>query len=271
MLLYLGIHRTSQEYTMLFRPVFGQELAVVYKIICQSPAPLKRQAISHYCLPLYADQRAVSRQNLDDAISFLIAAKLVRDRSGLEPTAANNGALSFRLRLLQQLQALAVGTVEPDHQTDSLYFQLLDQLFIKPNRLYIADVHVAANKLRPVKEIGGISQEKIRSWRRVMAFLGVGQRIGQGFQCRYAPDLLLEILSVWPKSEGILQDLFEAHLVHYAPCQTWAGELAQAVSLTLLHLNQQQVVSMSAFQDSSSKPYFGEQRWRHIVVQGEQL
>ena len=253
---------------MLFRPVYGPELELIYKTICQSETPLTRQALSSRCFPRYTDERVVSRQNLDDAISFLMAAKLIQDSGGFKPT-NSAGTRSFRLTLLRQLQTLASGEIEANHEIDRLYFQLLDQLFIKPDILYINDVHAEANKLRTVTEIGGVSQEKIRSWRRVMAFLGIGRRIANGFQCRYEPDLLIEILSAWSKSEGLLQNLFETHLILYAPYQTQAGELAQAVSQTLLHLNKQRLVCMKAYQDSSSKPYFGEQRWRHITFCGE--
>lgn len=253
---------------MLFRPVYGPELEAVYNLVNQSDVPLTRQMISQLCLPLYLDKRAVSRQNLDDALSFLIAAGLVEDKGHLKAITPANESASFRLVLLRQLQALATGEIEAAHETDALYFQLLDQLFIKPDLLYVADVHAEANKLRLVADMGGISQEKIRSWKRVMAFLGIGQRIAQGFQCRYAPDLLIEILGAWSEQEGILQELFENHLALYVPFQTQAGELAQAVSCPLFYLNERQVVNMRSYQDSSSKPYFGEKRWRYIVLEG---
>lgn len=255
---------------MLFRPVSGPELEVVYYLVIQSDRPLSRQTLGQHCLPLYADKRAVSRQNLDDALSFLIAARLlVEDSAGFKATASFSAPLSFRLTLLRQLQGLAAGDLEAAHETDALYFQLLDHLFIKPDQLYVADVHAEANKLRPVADAGGISQEKTRSWKRVMAFLGIGQRIAQGFQCRYTPNLLLEILDTWPERKGILQKFFESHLSLYLPFQTQADDLAHAVSCSLLHLHQQQVINMSAYQDSSSKPYFGEKRWRYIAFEGE--
>jgi hypothetical protein len=250
---------------VLFRPVSGPELEVIYALLCRSDVPLTRHTLGQRCLPHYADRRTVSRQNLDDALSFLITAHLVQDDEGLTALTHQPEPLSFRLLLLRQLHALAAGEIDPSHETDALYLQLLDHLFVKPDQLYVADVHVEANKLRSVVDIGGISQEKIRSWKRVMAFLGIGHRIAQGFQCRYAPDLLLEILCAWPEREGILQELFESHLALYLPFQTESGELAQAVSCSLLHLNQQQIVLMSAYQDSSSKPYFGDKRWRYLT------
>lgn len=255
---------------MLFRPVYGPELGAVYNFVSQGTGPVSRQDIYWSFLPTHQDDKVTSTQNIDDALSFLVSAGLVKS-NGRFHSPLITPVKSFRLLVLQQLQALATGEIEPSHKTDPLYFQLLDQLFIKPDVLYIADVHTEANKLRVVADVGGISQEKIRSWKRVMAFLGLGQRIAQGFQCRYAPDLLLEILDAWPEREGILQELFESHLALYMPFQTQAGELAQAVRHSLLYLSQQQVVVMRAYQDSSSKPYFGENRWRHIALPGDRL
>lgn len=254
---------------MLFRPVSGTELEVVYSLVCQSDRLLTRSVISQHCLPLYADKRPLSRQILDDALSFLAAARLIiEDNAGFRAVKPSHPALSFRLTLLRQLQALACREVEATHETDTFYFQLLNHLFIKPDKLYVADVHSEANKLRPVADAGGISQEKIRSWKRVMAFLGIGQRIAQGFQCRYSPDLLLEILNAWSEREGILQELFEGHLSLYLPFQTQADDLAQALSCPVLHLHQRQVIGLKAYQDSASKPYFGEKRWRTITLAG---
>ena len=250
---------------MLFRPVSGPEIEVIYTLIAQSPEPLSRQALYQACFPTYLDGRAVSSQSVDDALAFLVSAFLIEEKSGFKLIQPKKTRAPFRLALISQLQKLASGAVEPVNKIDALYFVLLDQLFVKPDQLYISDVHAEANKLRLVVEMGGISQEKIRSWKRVMAFLGVGQRIAQGFQCVYTPKLLQQILSVWSVREGFIQEFLEEHFVHYLPFQTQAGDLAQAVCHSLDYLKQQQIVQMRAYQDSSSKPYFGERRWRYIT------
>jgi hypothetical protein len=68
---------------------------------------------------------------------------------------------------------------------DPIYTLLLDELFVKPDCLFVADVHTRANELRQVKEVGGLSREKTQAWQRVMGFLGVGRRVAGGFQCAY--------------------------------------------------------------------------------------
>ena len=253
---------------MLFRPVYGPELEVIYTFIKQNPTPVARQAIYEACLPQYVNERTISPQSIDDALSFLAAALLIKDQYGFQVHKTGERNISFRLTVIMHMQKLTKGEVHAIHELDRIYFLLLQELFIKPDRLYISDVHVEANKLRPVKELGGISQEKIRSWKRVMTFLGIGQRIASGFQCAYAPTLLQEIIAAWRTREGFIQDLLEGHFIHYLPFQTEAGELAQAVGQPLWYLQQRQIVQMRAYQDASNKPYFGKRRWRYLVYKG---
>ncbi len=251
---------------MLFRPVFGPELEVVYALIAQSPKPVSRQELYRACLPYYIDKRAVSPQSIDDALAFLVAAHMVQDWDGFCLKETETPEPSFRLNVLSHLQALAHRKTPPNHELDTLYLLLLQELFIEPDRLYISNVHAEANKLRLVSELGGVSQEKIRSWKRVMAFLGIGQRIGQGFQCVYSPALLQEILSTWNANEGFIQAFLESHFISYLPYQNQAGDLANAVAQPLWYLYQQGRILMRPYQDAPNKPYFGDQRLRYLVI-----
>jgi hypothetical protein len=254
---------------MLFRPVYGPELEVIYNLIAQSQTPLSRPMIYQACLPAFFDGRPVSPQSIDDALSFLVAAWLIEDRNGFKAIAPERNQSSFRLTLISHMQSLARGEIVPLHDLDALYFLLLEEMFIRPDRLYVEDVHTEANKLRPVMEMGGISKEKIRSWKRVMAFLGIGQRIADGFCCVYDPTLLQEIIDAWRAREGFIQDLLETHVMNYLPLQTETGALAQAVGQPLLFLQKQQIIHMSAYQDASSKSYFADQRLRYLVYRGD--
>jgi len=253
---------------MLFRPVSGPELEVVYDLIAQSDVPVSRQTIYRACLLHHKDKSIVSPQSIDDALSFLVAAFLVEDRDGFCLREPRNPTTSFQLAVINRLQALTNRKITPKYELDSLYLLLLQELFIKPDLLYVSDVHTEANKLRPVAELGGLSQEKIRSWKRVMAYLGIGRRIREGFQCVYSPTLLQEILATWDRREGFIQDFLEEHLVGYLPHQTQTGDLAHAVGQPLQYLHQQQDILMRPYQDAPNKPYFGEQRLRYLFYHG---
>src|SRR5205085_4162754 len=121
---------------------------------------------------------------------------------------------------------------------DFLYITLLEQLYITPNQSWISDVHAAANQLGLAQQIGGISQEKIGAWKRVMEFLGLGYRMGSGFYCLYRPELLQAIALRWPLTEGLLQEFFEAYLKSCVPCFTARGEVAQPVAHAIEHVAQ---------------------------------
>jgi hypothetical protein len=252
---------------MLFRTVYGPELEAIYTYLATAGQPLSRENIHQAFMPTFRDGRPASPQNVDDALSFLVAAHLIHeDGSFCIPTDA--GECPFRLLVLRQLQYLTRGEIEARHPVDRLYILLLDELFIKPDRLFVADVHAEANKLRQVKEMGGLSKEKLQAWKRVMTFLGIGQRVDTGFQCAYTPDLLLAMLDSWSERTGLLQSFFESHLANFLPFETQTGALAQAVSLPVLYLAAQGELALSSRQDSPSKPYFGERRFRYIARLG---
>lgn len=249
---------------MLFRPVYGPELEVIYQTIAQSNAPLSRQTIHHACLRSYKNNQTISPQSIDDALSFLVAALLIEEQDGFRLTNTIINNQPFQMTLISNLQSLSNHKAKAIQELDVLYFSLLKELFIEKDQLYVEDVHKEANKLRSVSEIGGLSQEKIRSWKRVMSFLGIGKRVATGFQCVYAPKLIQEIIFSWQK-EGFIQEFLESQFYRYLPFQTQEGELAQAVTQPFLYLHQQQIITMRAYQDSSSKPYFGQRRWRYVI------
>ena len=211
---------------MLFRPVYGPEIEVIYTFIKQNPTPVSRQVIYEACLPQYGDKRILSSQSIDDALSFLLAAMLIEDRDGFRIRQSGVTEGSFRLTVIAQMQKLAQREVPPNHELDVQYFLLLQELFIKPDRLYVGDVHAEANKLRSVTELGGVSQEKIRSWKRVMAFLGIGRRVANGFQCVFDPSLLQEIIAAWQTREGFIQALLEGNFIEYLSFKTEADEVS---------------------------------------------
>ena len=122
-------------------------------------------------------------------------------------------------------RSLQLGDIEPKHVTDPLYMLILEELFVRPNRVSVADLHTEANKLRQVQEVGGLSKEKLQAWKRVMAYLGMGWRVGDGFVCACVPSLLMEILDTWEYDEGPLQVFLEAYLGKFLPFQTVGGDL----------------------------------------------
>ncbi len=249
---------------MLFRTVYGPELESIYTFITQANPSPPRRIIQQAFLSTHRDTESTSTQGIDDALAFLLATQLVRDDDGFRTTEPPDH-LPFRLLVLRQLQRLSRHELEASHAVDPLYILILAELFIKPDRLFVADVHGEANKLLPVKEVGGLSKEKLQAWKRVMSYLGIGKRVGNGFQCAYEPSLLLDALDLWPDRVGPLQEFLEGHLTSFLPVVTRDGNLAQAVSQSLLRLAKQGEITLVSRQDSPVKPYFGDNRFRYVA------
>jgi hypothetical protein len=250
---------------MLFRTVYGPELEAIYYFIVKADVPLSRQAIHAAFIPQRPKGEPVSTQNVDDALSFLESARLIESNGSgyrvLDPAAKK----PFQIRTLRQLRKLELDQIEPVQPTDPLYMLILTELFIRPNQFLVEDVHHEANKLRRIADAGGLSREKLQAWKRVMEFLGVGQRVLSGFRCAYSPSLLLAILDQWPQPEGVLQIFFEEHLDYILPFQTENGDLAHAVEAPLDYLTDQGLIALNPLPDSPNKPYFGERSLKHIA------
>lgn len=170
--------------------------------------------------------------------------------------------------MLRQMNRLARGEIEVKHQLDPLYMGILEEVFIRPNHLFVDKMHIEVNKLRQVKAFGGLSQEKVQAWKRVMAFLGVGKRAGSGFQCVYTPALLRAILLSWPEKSAPLQSFFETHLAEFLPFETESKAAAHAVSEPLRYLAMRGEITLESRQDSPNRVYFGDQRFQYITHSG---
>jgi hypothetical protein len=242
---------------MLFRTVYGPELGAIYSYCEQKigeSSPATREEIRGLFL---VEGESISSQSIDDAITFLISANLVDVQdSSLIPLQIDTRP--FPLKLLAACRAIEVNKDASD--INSLFSGLISELFIQPDHIFIADVHTAVNNLEVVSELGGISKEKVQTWKRVMEFLGVGYRAFGGFICAYSPSLVKSVISLWDKEQGTLQEFFEFHFNSYLPFQNREGLLAQSVATSLQFVAKQGEISLYPLQDSPSKAYIGNLR-----------
>ncbi len=254
---------------MLFVTVYGPELESLFYYIhrcTQQEGSISREQLYSTYLPQTALTHKGQTKNIEDATSYLKAAGLIEgDKDSFTTQPSIDVSMPFAALLLRQFRQLEhISTQIP--RIDLLYITLLDQLYITPNQSWISDVHAAANQLGLAQQIGGVSQEKIGAWKRVMEFLGLGYRMGSGFYCLYRPELLQAILERWPLGEGMLQEFFERYLQSWLPCLTGRGEVAQPVACALEYLAQKRSIDLHAKQDSPSRPYFGTHHLRGIKV-----
>lgn len=254
---------------MLFVTVYGPELESLFWYIhryTQQEGSISREHLYSAYLPQTALTHKGQTKNIEDAISYLKAARLIEgDKDYFTTQPGVDMGMPFAALLLRQFRQLeSISSQIPP--IDFLYITLLEQLYITPNQSWISDVHAAANQLGLAQQIGGISQEKIGAWKRVMEFLGLGYRMGSGFYCLYRPELLQAILERWPLGEGTLQEFFERYLQFWLACLTGRGEVAQPAACALEYLAQKGSIDLHSKQDSPSRPYFGAHHLRGIKV-----
>lgn len=254
---------------MLFLTVYGPELESLYFYIHRYTllqGSVSREQLFSAYLPHTRLKQKGQTKNLEDAINYLRAAWLIEGEKTLSLTSLNtNPPLPFAVLLLGQLRKLEQRSPQLP-LLDLLYITLLEELFIAPNRLWISDLHAAANQLELAQKVGGISLEKVGAWKRVMEYLGVGYRIGGGFYCLYHPELLKAIIQQWTLTEGTLQELFERHVQSWLPFLTARGEVALSAVYGMEWLEKGQHIRLLAKQDSPTRPYFGTRSLRGITL-----
>lgn len=254
---------------MLFLTVYGPELESIFYYIhkyTKQEGSLSREQLYSVYLPQTDLNTKGQTKNIEDAINYLKATGLIGGDQAYFCTKPNvDKSIPFAVLLLRQFRQLEQ-TSSQLPLLDLLYITLLEKLFIAPNRVWISDLHAATNQLGLAQQIGGISQEKVGAWKRVMEFLGIGYRMGSGFYCIYQPELLHAIALQWSLTAGSLQEFFEKHLQSWVPCLTERGEVSQPVAHALEYLAQKGNIDLQSKQDSPFRPYFGTRRLRGIKV-----
>lgn len=257
---------------MLFRTVYGPELEAIYVYIAQagqSGNPVPRQEVLAAFVPRDPGGGFRSTQNLDDALSFLRSAKLIQGEGAYQ--AAERTEETFRTKLFCTLRRLELKQETSSPSLDCLYWSILTNLFIQPNCLFVQDVYGTVNSLREVSDLGGISREKVQAWKRVLEYLGLGRRAFGGFLCVYSPEIIWEILRHWAVAQATLQEFFEEYFGLMLPYARQDGDLADAVRLPLIDLADRGFIELFPLQDSPTRPYFGSNRWRGIIVKEDHI
>jgi hypothetical protein len=254
---------------MLFLTVYGPELESLFLYIHNHASKqdgVDQAQLHAMFVPQTSKVSKGQTKNIEDALNYLKSIGLIEGNKTYFSRIESSSTLPFALLLLRQFRHMQQSSSD-DIMTDRLYVMLLEQLYTLQDRVWISDVHAAANQLELAQKLGGVSQEKIVAWKRVMEFLGLGYRMGKGFYCLYHPELVLLLARQWEKKRGTLQEFLEEHLQSWIPCLTDRGELARPMAHTLEYLEQQGgVLRLEVKQDSSSRPYFGSRRLRGVSI-----
>jgi len=241
---------------MLFETVYGPELERVYAFISARGAPTAPIARGSLYDAMVPNGGVGHTKNAQDAVAFLRSACLINeDARGLWVEAQDR----FRPALLRRLRVIQ--TNERADALDRLYMTLVEDLFVRPNRLYRTDLHVAANGL----DAPPISQERVNAWARVLEYLGLGCRVARGFHCAYTPSLIAELLAQHPPGLYEIDRLLEDILGAYLPVRARDGTIALTLQGALMQLHEDGVARFARLQDSPARP-FGADGHTHVQI-----
>ena len=237
---------------MLFRTVYGPELEAIYCYI-DKYGPLSRSQVITVFTGIDANEKA-STANIEDAIAFLKTAGMIKTRADLYHTIYKNvDSIDFKLCLLKQISSLK----KSHSKLDTYYFQFLDLLFVKQDKVFQNELHKAVNSLDLPWPC---SEEKINAWRRVLEYLGLGYRGYSGLAVHYDCEIVKRIIARWDEKEGPLQHFLEKVFSQYLPWATYDGDISSALRLPLLRLVEQGAISLQPKQDLPYKSYLGQKR-----------
>jgi hypothetical protein len=239
---------------MLFETVYGPELERVHATVrmLAGAGSVDRAAIFEYLVPRGA---AGVTKNVLDAISFLRSAGLLSGHDTLHAIDAR----PFRPVLLRQLRRIQTDPSAPP--LDRLYLQIVEDLFVRPNRVFRRDVHSAINTTGALP----LTKERLAAWARVLEYFGLGTRIEGGYQCAYTPDLLREIFEAHAIDRSEIESALRDIVDLYLPTRTAQGDASHAVWIPLAFLAEMGEIRLHSLQDSPARRY-GAQAYTHMTV-----
>jgi hypothetical protein len=244
---------------MLFRLVCGPDLEEVWTFAERHGPQVPRGVVNHWLVQQQSGTESTT--NIDEALTVLRTLRLV---TGTDTLSAAPIYEPFRLAVLRKMREFALAHAPGDHVLDSWYLRVLDVLFITPDVIFLADLHRQANRLNPPAPL---NDEKLNAWRRVLEWLGIGRRVGNGFVALYAPELMTCMLQTWGRTEGPLEE-FLRHVDQFLPCVADHTDLPQALLRPLAWLERAGHLELTHKQDAPYKAFSGQKRLNWVRVEG---
>lgn len=242
---------------MLFKTVYGPELEAIYFYL-ENYGPMEKGELVDSFSGVTSDSNS-SSTNIEDALSFLkTSGIIVLENKEYKAYYKNLDTLGFKTKLIRHAKALK----KSRSKLDSYYINLIDTLYIKPNLLFNNNLHSKINSLG-LPSI--CSEEKVNAWRRVLEYLDLGYRGYSGLIILYRFCLVNRIIDDWEEKEGPLQLFLEEHFSQYLPWSTQKGEIALALELPLMQLEEQGKISLINKQDLPYKGFLAKRKVKWIV------
>jgi hypothetical protein len=246
---------------MLFRTVYGPELASVYFYV-QEYGPSSQKDLFDIFGAISSKKKS-SPTNIEDALGFLEAAEMLNKNNQLWSARCKvRNEIGFKIEILNKLRSIQTSNnLSNGNLLDRYFIEFIDLLFIKPNVAFNNELH---SKINSIDIPLPCSDEKVNAWRRVLEYLNVGTRAYGGLSIIYSEELVKNILSDWEEKEGPLQMFLEQHFDKYLPWKTKKGDVCYALANTFYLLESRGVINLSTKQDLPSKSYLGTKKIKWI-------
>ncbi|MBN9653289.1 hypothetical protein J0K78_03345 [Halobacillus sp. GSS1] len=242
----------------LFQLCYGPEIHSIFHTIQSYPNIRKEELVNKF---QYKQDGNIDSL-IEETLQFLDSLKVININENKEIKACEtNLDVVDILKKLNLISERSNNPGDPNYVFTNIYIDL----FVKPNQLFIGDLHYEINKHY---ELVSISKEKVNAWKRMMEYFGLGYRYNGGFYALPNYNLLKSIIRRIGKWDGPLQQFFERVIYPIIPC-LYKGDIYRGIVFGLLYLNKVGLVQLSRKQDIPFGSFGGNNEWNWITVRSE--
>ncbi len=231
---------------MLFQMCYGPEVQEVYEFIRNKPGIDITILAEKF---RYMETDKISSL-IESALTILVDLQFVY-RAGKNYYPVEDRLWSNR-EVILKLQKIVLSGKQKDESLNYVFASMYDQLFVKPDTLFVTNLHYQVNRKFNKTLIG---HEKINAWKRMMECWGLGRRVYSGFYALPHFSLLSEIINYAGEWEGGLHPFCETIINPILPCVTDEGNIFKGLIYGLIFLHDLNVLHISYKQDLPYKSY----------------
>jgi hypothetical protein len=239
---------------MLFQMCYGPEIKTVFDCIQREP----HQSVESLKIKFQYQTEGDISSLIDGVLIFLKELEFIEQKKGLYTTIQSQWNTIEVFKKIKNIQQTT-----PEDTLNYVFSSIYDQLFVKPDKLFMVNIHYHINNKYEKTLVG---QEKINAWKRIMECFGLGRRVYSGFYALPQIHLLKLLLSHIGPWEGPLHQFCEEKVDKILPCITSEGNIYSGLLYGLAFLNENRHIEISNKQDLPYKSYGYDRSWNWIHV-----
>ncbi|KWX72146.1 hypothetical protein AMQ84_26030 [Paenibacillus riograndensis] len=244
---------------MLFQMCYGPEIEVIYEELRAKPGMDTIELKTKFQFKEEGDITSL----IECALTVLEDLQFIyKDKAQFY--VSQNKAWTNK-RVFQRLREISTSDAIHSDSLDHIFATIFEQLFVKPDRLFVSNIHNQVNS-QLIKTVVG--HEKINAWKRMMECWGLGRRVYSGFYALPQLSLMKSIIERSETWEGGLHLFCEKFIHPVIPCLTSEGKIYKAIIFSLMGLAEAGEIELSYVQDLPYKSYGPKNKLNWIKVEG---